>query len=316
MLKQFLELPHGIPSHDTFNRVFSSINPQAWQQCFTSWVQKLAVSMEGKVVAIDGKSVRASRDECLGRTALHLVSAWASENQLVLGQCAVEGKSNEITAIPELLAMLALSGSVVTIDAVGAQKDIPQSITQAEADYVVALKGNQGKLLDVFEQLFAYAQQEKLALDSAETFDAAHGRFETRRCSVSNDLSYLDVEGWSNLQGVIKVKRRFEYVTSGKHSAETHYYLTSLSCSAAEALKLVRTHWSIENAQHWVFDVAFREDRSRIRKGYAPQNMALLRRLALHLLKQDVSLKAGVKRKRFNAALDDSYLFSLLKLSP
>lgn len=312
LLKRFLALPNGIPSHDTFNRVLSRLDPEAWQQCFMQWVQDLAVSGAGQVVAIDGKSLRASRDESSNTSALHLVSAWASESQIVLGQCAVDGKRNEITAIPKLLERLVLAGSVVTIDAMGCQKGITRSISQAEADYVIALKANQGALFEDVQWLFSYAEQEQLAVDSRETFDVAHGRYETRRCSVIHELSYLDTRGWTELKGVIKIEHHTEHPASGTCSNETRYYLSSLSCSAAEALRLVRSHWSTENVQHWILDVAFQEDRPRIRKDYAPQDMALLRRLALNLLKQDTSLKAGIKRKRFNAALDDSYLLSLL----
>lgn len=316
MLKKHLSLPWGIPTHDTYNRVFSALKEEHWQEGFMSWMQDIVKSTAGKIVSIDGKCLRGSKDGNLGTTGLYMVSAWVHENELVLGASSVAEKSNEITAIPELIEMLLLEGAIVTIDAMGCQKAITKKITEAGADYVIALKSNQAKLYEDVKWLFETAANENDGVsESFASFDAQHGRYEDRHCTVINDISYLNAKGWSELKQVIKIDRHFEYPHTAKESQQTSYYLSSLDSSAQQALHVVRSHWGIENSQHWSLDVSFREDHSRIRAGHAAHNMGLLRRLALNLLKQDKSSKAGIKRKRFKAGLDDDYLFSVLATS-
>lgn len=313
MLREVLSLPYGIPSHDTYNRVFGVLDKEAWQAGFMRWMQAIVKTTVGKIVSIDGKCLRGSKDSKLARSGLYIVSAWVNENELVLGAKSVAEKSNEISAIPELLEMLVLKGAIVTIDAMGCQKDITKAICEAEADYVIALKANQGTLYEDVKWLFKTTETEAYpVVDSYESFDAEHGRYETRHCKVIKDLTYLKTKGWVNLKQVIKVDRCFEDKHSGKQSQESRYYLTSLASSAKQVLHLVRSHWGIENNQHWSLDVTFHEDHSRIRADHAAFNMGLLRRLALNLLKQETSFKAGLKRKRFSAAMDDDYLFTVL----
>jgi predicted transposase YbfD/YdcC len=315
--RTFLALPNGIPSHDTFGEVFARLDPDEFQRGFHSWVQTIAQLVPGEVIRIDGKTLRRSHEHTLGKHAIHMVSAWASANHLVLGQVKVAEKSNEITAIPALLQTLALHGCIVTIDAMGCQTEIAQTITAQQADHVLALKGNQGHLLDDVSDPFTTARAahfKDVVHDYAKTTDKDHGRIETRRCwtiSEPSELAYLrDLKDWAHLRSVVMLEatRRVGQTTT----TEIRYYISSLTPSAQQALDIVRTHWGIENEVHWVLDVAFREDDCRVRTGYAPQNFAVLRHLALNLLKHETSVKVGIKTKRHMAGWSAEFLRKVL----
>jgi predicted transposase YbfD/YdcC len=307
----FLELPHGIPSHDTFGDVFSRLDPEQFQQCFMAWTQAVSDLIPGEVVAIDGKTVRRSHDRNAGQRAIHLVSAWASANTLTLGQVKTEEKSNEITAIPRLLELLDLRGCIVTIDAMGCQKEIAQGIVDREADYLLAVKENQGRLCQDTRDLFEGAEEwgfDGVPHDYATTLNKGHGRIERRECWVISDpacLEYLSTgKDWPELRSVAKVTCRRETdtgVTVHSRYYITRYYISSLAGSSEQLLQAVRTHWSIENSLHWSLDVTFREDQSRVRKDNAPQNMATLRQISHNLLKRETSLKVGIQGKRLQA---------------
>ena len=318
-LKSFLELPNGIPSHDTFGRVFARLNPESFQVRFMEWVQNVEQITQGQVIAIDGKTVRRSHDRANGKGAIHIVSAWATQNQITLGQRKVDGKSNEITAIPELLSLLDVSGCIVTIDAMGCQKEIAAQIVEQGGDYVLAVKKNQPTLHERIEELFAYADKENyraVESDMVQRIDKGHGRVEIRRCwtiSESDFLVYVqDHLNWPHLKTIAKVvgtRRIGETETN-----QTRYYITNLEGNATKLLHAVRHHWSIENSCHWVLDIAFREDESRIREGHSAENFSALRRMALALLKRETSVKRGIKAKRLKAALDEKYLLKLLSV--
>lgn len=315
-LSTFLKLPHGIPSHDTFARVFARLDPEGIQQCFLSWIQSISALSAGEVIAIDGKKLRHSYDTATGKGAIHMVSAWASANRLVLGQQKVDEKSNEITAIPLLLKVLAIEGCIVTIDAMGTQKEIAATILERGADYILALKGNQSGLFEDVQWLFEQAQSvqfQDVAHDFTQTIDKDHGRIEMRRCWVlaESGLDYLvQKPHWPGLRSVVMLER--ERKINGQNSRETHYYISSLDADAAKILAAIRTHWTIENNLHWVLDVAFDEDASRIRKDHAPQNFSLLRHMALNLLGQDKTTKAGIAAKRKKAGWNDAFLLRIL----
>jgi predicted transposase YbfD/YdcC len=319
-LRTFLRLPGGIPSHDTFGRVFARLDPNEFRQCFLAWVRAVVGEVGAQVVAVDGKTLRGSRDRSAGKEALHLVSAWATASGLVLGQVATDAKSNEITAIPTLLRLLALEGATVTIDAMGCQTAIAAQIMEQGADYVLALKDNHPALRDRVRLAFADARRAAGAplpladVAPAETHDRAHGRAEARRCLAIGDpqyLAYIDPDGrWPNLRSVVlieSVRRVGDTVTT-----EDRHYLASLPADAAQLARVIRSHWGIENRLHWVLDVAFHEDHSRVRDGHAPENLAILRHFALNLLRQDRPVRGGGATKRLRAALNDAYLRSLL----
>lgn len=315
-LRQFLELPNGIPTHDTFGRVFASLEAEAFQQGFIRWVEAVFRVTQGQVIAIDGKTLRRSHNRTMGKEAIHMVSAWASENGVVLGQRKVEAKSNEITAIPELLRLLDVSGCLVTIDAMGCQTKIAQAIRDAKADYLLRVKDNQASLHQDLEDWFEHGDQQRFAqmnMDYAETINKNNGRIEIRRCWAIADLVAFEYirhyQGWCDLQTLVRIQR--ECRQNGGTSHETAYYISSLPNQAARLLDATRHHWAIENCFHWVLDVTFREDDSRIRLGDSPQNMALLRHIALNILKRDPS-KASLKQKRFRAGLDEPFLLNLL----
>jgi predicted transposase YbfD/YdcC len=316
--RRFLELPEGIPSHDTFRRVFQAVCPQALQRCLIEWLQgvRQAAPAAGEVVAIDGKTLRRTFDRAQSLGALHLVSAWATANGLTLGQVAVGAKSNEITAIPRLIELLDLKGCVVTIDAAGCQKDIAAQIVAKEADYVLALKGNQPTLYEQVSDYFL-GQLEKEGPDRKlrhhSEVEEGHGRSETRETFVAPATKEMVASGaWPGLATVVLVIRRCVDHATGKASDEVRYFISSLPARAKRLARAVRQHWGIENGLHWVLDVAFNEDRMRQRDRNGIENLALLNRLAVSLLRQDKTIKAGVKCKRKAAGWDDNYLLHLL----
>ena len=308
-LKSFLELPNGIPSHDTFNRVFSALNPEELARCFLEWTRSVADLCEHEVIAIDGKSMCGSRNYG-NKSIVHMVSAWAEQNHIVLGQVKVDEKSNEITAIPRLLELLVLKGCIVTIDAMGCQKDIAAKIIDKEANYLLALKGNQGNLLEQVEDSFRFLP----VADFDEQVDTGHGRVETRCCSLISDLSMIEAkQEWPCLNCLVKIESQRYIKSTGKTEKQTRFYLSSLPADAQLINRSVRAHWAIENSLHWVLDVGFNEDDSRKRTGFAAQNYSLLNRIALNLLKNDKTAKVGVRGKRLKAGWDNNFLIKLIK---
>jgi predicted transposase YbfD/YdcC len=319
-LRTFLELPGGIPSHDTFGRVFARLDPDEFRRCFLGWVQAVVGEVGEQVVAVDGKTLRGSHDRAAGKEALHLVSAWATTSGLVLGQVATDAKSNEITAIPTLLRLLALEGATVTIDAMGCQTAIATQLVEQGANYLLALKDNHPALRERVRLAFVDARAAAgttlpLAdLTPVVAHDRAHGRAEARRCLAIGDpayLAYIDPDGrWPNLQSVVLIESTRRVGTTS--TTEDRYYLSSLPADAAHLARVIRSHWGIENRLHWVLDVTFREDHSRVRDGHAPENLAILRHFALNLLRQNRTVRGSVATKRLRAALNDRYLRSLL----
>ncbi len=312
--RTFLALPNGIPSHDTIARLFARLDPDEFQKGFAGWIESIRQATDREVVAIDGKTLRRSYDRAKGKSALHMVHAWATANHLLLGQVAVDEKSNEITAIPKLLRMLVLSGAIVTIDAMGCQKEIARTIRQRGADYVLALKGNHEHL---HEQVVAFWEAayrrgfKDLDVSYHRQWNESHGRFEARRCWATSELSWLaGREDWPDLRSVVFVES--ERFVGEALSVEERYYLSSLPADAKLLNGAVRSHWGVENSLHWVLDMTFDEDRSRIRKDSAPENFASLRRLALCLLKNEGTLRQSLKGKRLMASWDEAYLLRVL----
>ncbi len=316
-LRKMLNLPNGIPSHDTFGRVFAKLDAQQFERCFTEWVLAVREVLQGDVVAIDGKRVRRSHDRYIGKDAIHMVSAWASASGVALGQTKVDGRSNEITAIPRLLEMLQVEGCIVTIDAMGCQKEVASKILEERADYVLAVKKNQGRLHEDVHDTFDLARKsgfDSLDHDYHETINAGHGRVETRRCWAVSDLDhirYVDDDGqWPGLNTLVMVEG--ERLVGGKTTVESRYYISSLPNDASVLLNAVRSHWSIENQLHWSLDVTFNEDGSRVRSGNGAENFSVLRRMALNLLKAEKSTKRSLAGKRKDAAWDNDYLLKVL----
>lgn len=309
-LSKFLELPHGIPSHDTFARIFERMNPQEFQDSFKKWIASVAKLTQGQVVAIDGKTLRRSHDRSNNKKAIHMISAWASTNQIILGQLKTDEKSNEITAIPYLLRLLDLSGCIITIDAMGTQKKIARTIIERSSDYILALKENHKDLYESVSRFFDHKksmEKDGYTFDEYTTVDGGHGRIETRKYAVTSDIDWLDdKDKWLGLRSLGMVESTRD--VNGKISHEKRYYISSLGCCAQVFGDAVRSHWGIENSVHWVLDIAFREDESRIRKGFGPENFAAIRHIALNLLKENKSFKGSIKSKRLNAAMDTTYL--------
>ena len=313
-LNRFLGLPHGIPSPDTFERVFARIDPKQFKRCFMQWIEAICDLTKGEVIAVDGKTLRRSHDKSDGKAAIHMVSAWACANGLVVGQIKTEDKSNEITAIPELLKMLQIKGCIVTIDAMGCQKAIAETIIEKKADYVFSLKGNHSLLHDDVK-LFFQTQKETdfkdISNDYYESTDAEHGKIEIRRYWTTSDIDWLqNKENWRKLKTICMVERERQF--DHKTECETSYYIGSIGDNAERFAHAVRSHWSIENSLHWVLDVSFRDDESRIRKANAPENMAVLRHIALNMIKKETSLKKSIKSKRLRAGWDNDYLMKVL----
>lgn len=316
-LGKFLNLDNGIPSHDTFGRVFARLDPEQFRQGFLSWVQAVFEITNGQVIAIDGKQLRRSHDKSQRKKAIHMVSAWATENHLVLGQVKVKGKSNEITAIPVLLALLDVTGCIVTIDAIGTQTEIAQQIIDQGGDYLLPVKKNQKQLYEDIALFFKLAQENEFAKVNHtyhRTSSGGHGRIEIRECwaiSGPESLAFLrGIDKWPGLQTIVMMQ--FERRIKHKVTRQTHYFITSVANDAQKILAAKRSHWGIENELHWVLDVAFREDDSRVRQGNAAQNLAILRHMAINLLKQEKTAKGGIKSKRLQAAWNNDYLVKVL----
>ena len=320
--KKFLSLPNGIPSHDTFNRVFQALDPKEFQQAFLNWTQSVREAVPHEIVAMDGKALRRALTD--SKNPRYIVSAWAEDNGLVLGQLKVEEKTNEITAVPQLLRALELSGCIVTLDAMGCQKNIAKEIKEADADYVLALKGNQGtvhhEIKTFLDQTLAEAKRCPAAaaarpaaarLVSKKVVEKNHGRLETREYFQSTELAWFsDKKHWEGLHSVGLVEATREI--NGRTTTERRYYLSSLPLDIDRFARAVRGHWGIENKLHWIMDVHFGEDQSRARTGHAAENLATLRRLALNLLKSDKTKKRGIRGKQNNASWDHTYLLQLL----
>ena len=316
-LSRLLKLPNGIPSHDTFSRVFGLLDSVVFERCFINWIKQVIEVTDGQVVAVDGKHLRRSYDTATDRGAIRLVSAWAASQSVTLGQLKVADHSNEIPAIPPLLEVLAISGCIVTTDAMGCHPRIAQQIVDADADYVLALKANQGQLHEDVNLLFDGILDNRLPdvqTDTAQTIDGDHGRIETRTAiSIADPALIAPLRGsqtFVNLNSVVKVTAQREH--NGQTTIKSRYYISSLPGDADQLLNVIRTHWSIENSCHWVLDVAFDEDGCRIRKNNGSQNFAILRRLALNLLKAESTAKVGVATKRLKAAWDTDYLTTVL----
>jgi predicted transposase YbfD/YdcC len=310
--KKFLTLPNGIPSHDTFGRVFSLLDAEVFEKSFEDWTARLALLTGGDIVAIDGKTVRRAHKKKEGISPLHLVSAFATKNGLSLGERKIDTKSNELKAIPKLLEVLRLAGCTVTIDAAGCYKEVVKSIINKGANYVIAVKENQPKLLEDIKELFLHHRP--LVDDAMHDPDHSHGRDVVRTCEIIQNKDTLcgirHGEEW-NIGCIAKIVSTRKTTTGMRD--ETRYYISSLTNTTARQIQhIVRSHWKIENSLHWVLDIAYREDESRIRTGHGAQNFALMRKITLNLLKQEMTVKAGIKAKRLNAGWDHSYLLGVL----
>ncbi len=314
-LRTFLELPEGIPSHDTFNDIFIKIDPEQFEKCFASWVSSISTLLPGEVVSIDGKTLRGSHDKNDSKKSIHMVSAWSTSNAMVLGQFKTHEKSNEITAIPMLLDMLSIEKSLVTIDAMGCQKKIAENILGKGADYLLAVKENQPSLYEEINRLYFESDEdifEGTFTKFAEESNKGHGRLETRRCWVCSNITalLLDTSEWAGLTSIVVIESK--RTISGKTTIAHRVYISSKKRSAKYFLQATRDHWHVENKLHWTLDVAFREDESRLRKGDGAENFSILRRIALNLLKKEKTEKTGIETKRLRAGWDNDYLMKVL----
>jgi predicted transposase YbfD/YdcC len=314
-LKRFLGLPHGIPSDDTYRRVFAVLDAEQFQSCFMDWIEAIEELTKGQVVALDGKTLRRSHDRSEGKKALQMVSAWAAANGVVLGQRKVDGESNEITAVPELLDTLEIAGCIVTLDAIHCQTETVATIVEKGADYVLPVKENQPRLLEALQGLFDDpAEMRWVKCDHHRTEEQGHGRVETRECWSTSDPEYLryiaTLADWQGLQSIAMVQA--ERQLGDETTVTRRYFISSLKSDAKLLLHAARTHWGIENQLHWVLDIIFREDECRIRKGNGAENFAVLRHIALNLLRRETSVKRSLKGKRMKAALDENYLLKVL----
>ena len=314
--KKFLDLPNGIPSHDTFNRVFARLDPLEFRKCFLDWMNTVSQVISGQVIALDGKILRRSQDQGIGKAAIDMVSAWACANHLVLGQVKVDEKSNEITAIPQLLQALEVSGCIVTIDAIGCHIEIAEKIIAREANYVLSLKENQGRLFEDVQLLFndlEKSQYKAYHFDHHKTSNNGHGRTEIRECWTISDPEVLrhlrGFENWKNLLTVSRI--RSQRSIGEEHTCEDRYHIASIQ-GAKQILWAVRSHWGIENQLHWTLDIAFDEDHCRVRKEHGAENFAILRHIALNLLKQENTSQRSIKGKRLQAAWNQDYLLKVL----
>ena len=311
-LKKFLKLENGIPSDDTINRVFSAIDSNQFESCFMEWVNSISELTKGQVIAIDGKTLCGAKSKGV-KSPVHMVSAWANENNLVLGQVRVNDKSNEITAIPELLDKLMIQGNIITIDAMGTQTDIIEKIIKKEADYILAVKENQKQLLQEIIDEFKFSKE----IEVDTNIDIGHGRIETRKCSVISNFLFIENkdEKWKKLNQVIKIESIREFKNSDKPAEKaTRYYISSLENNAHEYQKNIRSHWGIENKLHWTLDVSFSEDSSRKRNKNAAQNYSVLLKIALNLLKNEKTEKQGIAGKRLKAGWNENYLLKVLNV--
>lgn len=315
-LKTFLKLPNGIPSHDTFGDIFAKIDPAQFEECFLAWTLSVCKLTQGEVIAIDGKTLRGSYDQHHKKAPIHMVSAWANTNRLVLGQVKVDQKSNEITAIPHLIKVLVLKGCIVTIDAMGCQTSIARLIVEAQADYVLALKANQQTLHQQVKDSFEREVPTHTFIE--QTND--HGRVEERQYSVLTDLKWIETSSaWAGLCTLVRVESRVFHKLSERTGGDVRYYITSLQVvdkhvDTERIAGAVRGHWGIEVPLHWSLDVSFNEDKSRIRKGYSDQNLSAVRKMGLNLLRHEPTVKRGIKTKRMKAGWDDDYLRAVLHL--
>lgn len=311
-LRKFLKFENGIPSEDTINRVFSSIDSVQFENCFINWVNSISKITKGQVIAIDGKTLRGAKSHGK-KSPVHMVSAWANESNLVLGQVRVNEKSNEITAIPELIENLMIEGNIITIDAMGTQTDIAEKIIKNEADYILAVKENQSQLLEEIKDEFMFSKNILIDID----IDSGHGRIETRKCSVVSDFLFIENKDdkWKNLKQVVKIESLREFKNSNKPSEKaTRYYISSLDNSAEQYQKNIRSHWGVENKLHWTLDVCFSEDASRKRNKNAAQNYSILLKIALNLLKNEKTEKQGIAGKRLKAGWNQEYLLKVLNI--
>lgn len=311
-LRRFLPFENGTPSHDQLGLIFAALEAEAFQRCFLSWAETLSGAVKG-IVAVDGKTLRRSFDRAAGKGAIHMVSAWSSRQSLVLGQRVVDEKSNEITAIPELLELLALEGAIVTIDAMGCQKAIAQKIIDRKADYLLGLKGNQGTLREDVELLFTEQEARgfaELTVSRHDSTDAGHGRIEQRTCIATEDIAWLKQRHpWIGLRSIAMVRSTRE--TGKETEADTRFFISSLPANAAHLAQAIRSHWGIENSLHWVMDVIFRDDDCRIRKKNAPANFATVKHMATNLLRKAPATHS-LKSKRNLAAWDEDFLAQTL----
>lgn len=306
--KKFLELPNGIPSHDTINRVFAGMDPIKFEQCFRNWVDSILQSHPGQLISIDGKTIRGAKSHGV-KSPVHMVSAWANDSNLVLGQVKVSEKSNEITAIPELLNALFIKGSLISIDAMGCQQDIAECIIAGEADYLLAVKNNQPTLFQNTEDSFRFLK----TADFDEHIDIGHGRIETRKCTVITDMAHIEQpEKWKNLRVLIRMESERYFKATGKTETATRYYIGSKEAGAQFYQHNIRSHWGIENQLHWSLDVIFQEDADRKRRLNAAQNASLVKKVTLNILKNDQSKNVSIRRKRHMAAADPEYLSMLM----